>query len=79
MFNLTPAAAQQIQQATQSSGAAEMALRIAAKQDALGKLQYGMGFDDPQDEDLKLELAGVAVVISNQSQALLFNTLLDFV
>jgi iron-sulfur cluster assembly protein len=79
MFKLTPAAALQIQQAAQSSGAAEMALRIAATQDALGELQYGMGFDEPQDEDMKLELEGVAVVISNESQTLLFNTLLDFV
>jgi len=61
MFNLTPAAAQQIQQAAQASGAAELALRVAAKKDADGDLQYGMGFDDPKDEDMKLDLEGVAV------------------
>lgn len=79
MFNLTPAAAQQIQQAAQTSGALEMALRVAAKKDADGELQYGMGFDDPNDEDLKLELEGVAVVINGESQELLFDTVLDFV
>ncbi len=79
MFNLTPAAAQQIQQAGQNSGAVEMALRIAAKKDADGELQYGMGFDDPQDEDMKLDLEGVAVVINGESQDLLLNTVLDFV
>ncbi len=79
MFNLTPAAARQIQQAAQSSGAAEFALRVAAKKDAAGELQYGMGFDDPQEEDMKLDLEGVAVVIAGESQELLFDTVLDFV
>lgn len=79
MFNLTLAAAQQIQQSAQASGAAEMALRIAAKRDTQGDLQYGMGFDDPQDEDMKLDLEGVAVIINNESQELLLDTVLDFV
>jgi len=79
MFNLTPAAAQQIQQAAQASGAVELALRVAAKKDAAGELQYGMGFDDPKDEDMKLDLEGVAVVIADESQELLFDTVLDFV
>jgi len=79
MFNLTPAAARQIQQAAQASGALELALRVAAKRDAEGEMQYGMGFDDPHDEDMKLELEGVAVVINGESQELLFDTVLDFV
>jgi iron-sulfur cluster assembly protein len=79
MFNITRAAAQQIQQSAQSSGAAEMALRVAAKRDTQGDLQYGMGFDEPQDEDMKLDLEGVAVIIGNESQELLFDTVLDFV
>ena len=78
MFNITRAAAQQIQQSAQSSGAAEMALRVAAKRDTQGDLQYGMGFDEPQDEDMKLDLEGVAVIIGNESQELLFDTVLDF-
>lgn len=79
MFNLTPAAAQRIQQAAQESDALEMALRVAATKDAAGEMQYGMGFDDPHDEDMKLELEGVAVVINGESQELLFDTVLDFV
>lgn len=79
MFNITRAAAQQIQQSAQSSGAAELALRVAAKRDTQGDLQYGMGFDEPQDEDMKLDLEGVAVIIGNESQELLFDTVLDFV
>ena len=79
MFSLTPAAAQQIQQAASASGATDLALRIAAKVDPDGSLQYGMGFDEPKDEDMRLDLAGVAVVIGGESQELLFDTVLDFV
>jgi len=79
MFSLTPAAAQQIQQAASASGATDLALRIAAKVDPDGSLQYGMGFDEPKDEDMRLDLAGVAVVIGGESQQLLFDTVLDFV
>jgi iron-sulfur cluster assembly protein len=79
MFSLTPAAAQQIQQAASASGATDLALRIAAKLDPDGSLQYGMGFDDPKDEDMRLDLAGIAVVIGGESQELLIDTVLDFV
>ena len=79
MFSITSAAAQQIKQAADASGASEMALRIAAKVDTDGSLQYGMGFDEPKDEDMKLDLQGVAVVIGGESQQLLFDTQLDYV
>ncbi len=79
MFTLTSAAARQIQQAASASNAQEMALRIAARVDGDGSLQYGMGFDDAKDEDMKLDLDGVAVVIGNESQELLDDTVLDYV
>jgi iron-sulfur cluster assembly protein len=79
MFTLTSAAAQQIQQAANDSGAQEMALRVAARLEPDGSLQYGMGFDDPKEEDLKLYLDGVPVVISGESQELLDATVLDYV
>ncbi len=79
MFTLTSTAAQQIQQAAANSGAQEMALRIAAKIDPDGSRQYGMGFDDPTEEDMKLDLNGVAVVIAGASQVLLADTVLDYV
>ena len=79
MFTLTSAAAQQILQAASTSGTQEMALRIAARIDTDGSMQYGMGFDDPKDEDMKLDLDGVAVVIADESQDLLADTVLDYV
>ena len=79
MFTLTSAAARQIQQAASASETQEMALRIAAKVDADGSIQYGMGFDDPKDEDMKLDLEGVAVVIADEYQELLDDIVLDYV
>ena len=39
----------------------------------------GMGFDDIADEDMKLDLNGIAVVIGPEYQAILDATVLDFV
>jgi iron-sulfur cluster assembly protein len=79
MFTLTRAAAQQIQLAATASAAQDLALRIAARQAADGSVEYGMGFDEAQDEDLRLLLEGVAVVIADPHQPLLEDTTLDFV
>ena len=79
MFTLTPAAAQQIHQAAAAGAAQDLALRIAARQAADGSIEYGMGFDDAQDEDLRLMLEGVAVVIADPHQPLLEDTVLDYV
>lgn len=79
MFSITNSAARQIKQAASASAATQMALRVAAKIDADGSLQYGMGFDEATEEDLKLELEGVAVILGEQSQQLLSDTVLDFV
>lgn len=79
MFTVTSAAALQIQQTATASGALGMVLRVAARVDADGSMQYGMGFDDPKDEDMKLELEGVSVVIADEYQELLTDTVLDFV
>ena len=79
MFSVTSAAALQIQQTATTSGAQGMVLRIAARVDVDGSMQYGMGFDDPKDEDMKLELEGISVVIADEYQELLTDTVLDFV
>ena len=79
MFTLTSAAAHQVRQAARASGAQTMALRVAAKIDPDGSVQYGMGFDDPKDEDMKLDLDGVAVVIAEDYQNVLADIVLDYV
>lgn len=79
MFSLTSAAAQQIRKAAQDSGAHDMALRVAARQSADGSIDYGMGFDDGGDEDMRIEIEGVAVLIAEHHQPFLEDTVLDFV
>ena len=79
MFVLTSAAAQQIQQAANASNAQHMALRVAARVDAEGNIEFGMGFDDPGESDLKLNLEGIDIVIGTEHQDLLDDTTLDFV
>lgn len=79
MFSLTPAAADQIQLAARQSGAIDVALRVAARRDADGSVEFGMGFDEPREGDMPLQMQGVDLLIAPPSQALLEGTLLDFV
>jgi iron-sulfur cluster assembly protein len=79
MFTLTDAAARQVQVAVRDADAQELALRIAAQFDDAGEVQYGMGFDDPKEEDLLLDLQGIPIVIGSESQHLLQHILLDWV
>jgi iron-sulfur cluster assembly protein len=79
MFRLTPAAADQIQLAARQSQAIDMALRVAARREADGNLEFGLGFDEPREGDLPLQMEGIDVLIGPPSQALLSDTVLDFV
>lgn len=79
MFTLTSAAAQQIQDSARRSAAHELALRIAARQVDDGSIEYGMGFDEAREDDMRLLIEGVAVVIADPHQPLLDHTVLDFV
>ena len=79
MFNVTNSAANEIQGAAARSDAAGMALRVAARQTADGSVEYGMGFDEPREGDMPLQVLGVNVVIAPSSQPMLEGIVLDFV
>ena len=79
MFTLTSAAAQQIQQAARDSGAENLALRVAARLATDGSIDYGMGFDDALEQDMRLQFEEVSVVIAEHHRELLEDTVLDFV
>lgn len=79
MFTLTPTAAQQIRHAARESGAQQLALRVAARREADGSIDYGMGFDAVAENDARLLLEDVAVVIAAAHVDLLEDTVLDFV
>ena len=79
MITITPSAAAQIRAATDQAGVDGLALRIAARQDGEGGIEYGMGFDEARDTDTQLECAGVDVLVGAASHGLLTGTTLDFV
>ena len=79
MFTVTPTASQEILAAASRSDAAGMALRVAARQVADGSVEYGLGFEEPREGDMPLQLHGVDVLIAPPSQPMLDGVVLDFV
>lgn len=80
MIIITPAAADQIRNSARAGQLEGLAMRIAARRDADGSIHYGMGFDDAEHEgDLRLNTAGVDVVIGESSRILVDGMTLDYV
>jgi len=78
MISITQAAAEQIRQAAVQSGAQDMALRVAAKVNPAGMLEFGMGFDNERENDQIVESWGMNILISRHSADLLADVTLDF-
>lgn len=80
MISITPQAAAQILKSAQASEVGdEIYLRLAARLDATGVLEYGMGFDARTDGDLLAVSQGINVLVSPGSAELLTGATLDFV
>src|SRR3990167_3132262 len=79
MFSMTMSAATEILAAAARSDAAGMALRVAARQIADGSLEYGLGFDDEREDDQKLNVGELTVLVGSPSVPLLADTVLDYV
>lgn len=79
MITITPQAAAQILKSAQPSSIGAVYLRLAARLDAKGVLEYGMGFDDKADGDLLAVSQGINVLVSPGSVELLTGATLDFV
>ena len=79
MLSLTPAAATQIRHSAAGAGSADWALRVAARRERDGTITFGMGFDEPREGDMPLQLQGVNLVIAPPSQPMLDDIVLDFV
>ena len=79
MLSLSTTAAAQIRKAAADSGAIELALRVAARREPDGSVTYGMGFDEPREGDMPLQIQGVDVVVAPPSQPMLQGIVLDFV
>lgn len=79
MITLTSTAVAQIREAATQNDAAGMALRIAARREADGSIQYGMGFDDTREGDHQIDAEGLTVLVSPAYADLLTGATLDFV
>jgi iron-sulfur cluster assembly protein len=75
MITVTPQAAAQIAK----SGGSGACLRLAARLDEKGVIEYGMGFDDKGEGDTQFESAGVKLLVSPGSVELLTGATLDYV
>lgn len=79
MLALTASAASQIRRSAAGAGGADWALRVAARRERDGTITFGMGFDEPREGDMPLQLQGVNLVIAPPSQPMLDDIVLDFV
>ena len=78
MINLTPSAAAQIAEATKQAGADNMALRIAARVNDAGMLEFGMGFDEERNNDTTVESNGVTLLVNGSSAQYLEGITIDY-
>lgn len=79
MITVTRRAADHIKASTEQGADQELFLRLAAKTNSDGSIEYGLGFDELRDGDEKTDSSGVTVIVAKESQDLLKNCALDFV
>ncbi len=79
MFKVTEAAAEQVKRAAQQSGTEGMALRLAAKRNEDGSIEYLIGFDEAKDEDISFNSTGVDIVMAPEYGPLLDQATMDYV
>ena len=79
MLIITEAAAKQITEQIKQNDAHGMVLRVAAKTNEDGSFDYGMGFDEAKEEDIKSSQHDVDIVMDLQSAELLEDATMDYV
>lgn len=79
MITVTSQAVAQIAKSAPQAGAGAACLRLAARLDDKGVVEYGMGFDDQADGDAQVVTNGITILVSPGSIELLAGATLDFV
>lgn len=80
MITITAQAAEQIlSSARQQAELKEIHLRLAARLDDKGVIEYGMGFDDKAEGDMQVVASDIKVLVSPGSVELLTGATLDYV
>jgi iron-sulfur cluster assembly protein len=78
MISLTKEAAEQIRLAAQQSDAANLGLRVAARINDAGMMEFGMGFDEERSNDAIVDSWGVTLLVNAQSAPMLDDVTIDF-
>ena len=79
MITISPAAAEQIQNSAKQSNAEGMCLRVAVQVTPDETYDYGMGFDEAKEGDMRNTSEGIEVVVSPDHAELLHGTHIDYV
>lgn len=79
MISISESALKQIQQAAARDEMKGLALRIAIRQDDSGSFEYGIGFDDIKDDDIKIAQDGFTMIVSPAFKEVLEGTNIDYV
>jgi iron-sulfur cluster assembly protein len=79
MITVTPHAAEQILRSARQAGLEAALLRLAARLDEKGTIEYGMGFDDKADDDMQVAAGDISILVSPGSVELLMGATLDYV
>ena len=78
MFQFTDSAAEHIKQSA-SQANDQPVLRVAAKTNSDGSIEYGMGFDEVKEGDAEIQNNGATVVIDSMSIEILEDATMDYV
>lgn len=78
MISLTKEAAAQILASAKEADAENMALRVAARINDAGMMEFGMGFDDERSNDSVVDSWGVTLLVNAQSAPMLDDVTIDF-
>lgn len=79
MFKATENAVKQFRKSAKESDTESLVLRIAAKTNQDGSIEYGMGFDEYKEADIKIPYDDIEIVIDPPSNELLEDATIDFV
>ncbi|ADC49028.1 hypothetical protein BpOF4_04820 [Alkalihalophilus pseudofirmus OF4] len=79
MITLTEAAVSQIKEMMKAEGQEGLMLRVGVKGGGCSGLSYGMGFDtEKTEDDTKLEISGLPVLIDNESAPIIKGVVIDY-
>jgi iron-sulfur cluster assembly protein len=78
MISLTAAAADRIREQGAGEGEEPVHLRVAARVDERGAIEFGMGFDEPRAGDAQVACEGVVLLVAPASRELLEDVILDY-